>query len=448
MIFNVRPFDPLTLDPYMNTDILQFTIGLAVWLILVLLAGVFAAADTALARLRTREIVESESADHTIISRWLRWAPTIRAAVAVWRALLIVGAAATVPMLANAVFTAESRGIWIGAVAAGIFLSVLFGELVPRYLGASFTDAFVFRAMRYFHFWSLVTQHLNALLLKVAGGCARAFGARGRIDPFASDEDDSALAEMGEKSETLEADEHEMIKSIFEFGETVVREVMVPRTEMIAVPSSCRLTDAIETALEAGHSRLPVYEEDVDHVVGVFYLRDALKYWKQREDDNLPGLSVMMHKAFFVPETKKVNELLSEFQATKTQLAIIVDEYGGTSGLATLEDILEEIVGEIHDEFDVEEHDEYEQIDENTFIIDAGMMVDDVNDLVGIHLPEEEDFDTLGGYVMYKLGHLPTEGETIKEREFTLKILKVTDRRAEQLELTRTPGAGDKEEEK
>jgi len=167
-----------------------------------------------------------------------------------------------------------------------------------------------------------------------------------------------------------------------------------------------------------------------------------------RDENELPELRKIIRKPFFVPETKKVNELLKEFKAAKIQLAVIIDEYGGTAGLATLEDLVEEIVGEIHDEFDVDEDKEYEQIDENTFIIDAGVLVDDVNDDLKIHLPEEEDFDTIGGYVMFKLGHMPKEGEIISDKEFVIKILKVTDRRVEKIELTRFTEKTEKEEKK
>ena len=140
---------------------------------------------------------------------------------------------------------------------------------------------------------------------------------------------------------------------------------------------------------------------------------------------------------FFVPETKKVNELLEEFRASKIQLAVIVDEYGGTAGIATMEDLLEEIVGEIQDEYDTEQLEEFLQIDENTFELDAGLAVDDINDKLDIQLPEEEDFDTLAGYIMFKLGHLPAEGEVVEEKEFDICILKVIDRRVERVRLTR-----------
>jgi CBS domain containing-hemolysin-like protein len=206
---------------------------------------------------------------------------------------------------------------------------------------------------------------------------------------------------------------------------------------MVALPVTTPLDDAVSAALDSGHSRLPVFEENSDNIVGIFYVRDVLQYWNVRREEQAPSLTSLLRSAFFVPETKKVNELLEEFRASKVQLAVIVDEYGGTAGIATMEDLLEEIVGEIQDEYDTEQQEEWRQIDQNTFELDAGIPVDDVNDILGVHLPEEEDFDTLGGYIMYKLGHLPSEGETLEEKEFDISILKVTERRIDQVKLVR-----------
>ena len=387
--------------------------------------------------LKAREIFESDQGNHKTVNLWLKRGSDIRLALAVWKSIFLACAIVLTVFLcsgASYTLTLTSRVVFVFFAAA---LTVLLGSFLPRLLAADSSDKSIFRFVKIAEFWTVGTHYFNLSIAKIANVILLIMGVKNGLAVFENETDDSVLSEMVEKDAPLEEEEHEMIKSIFEFGDTVVREVMVPRTEMEAVSATCSLTEAIEAALDAGHSRLPVYEKNVDSIIGVFYLRDAMKYWKIRDEDKLPELPKIIRKPFFVPETKKVNELLKEFKAAKIQLAVIIDEYGGTAGLATLEDLVEEIVGEIHDEFDADEEEQYEQIDENTFIIDAGVLVDDVNDDLGIHLPEEEDFDTIGGYVMYKLGHMPKEGETISNKEFVIKIVKVTDRRVEKIELTR-----------
>ncbi len=421
----------------MNAEFLIFLIKIMIWLVFISLSAFFEMADSALSGLKAREIFESDQGNHKTVNLWLKRGADIRLALAVWKSIFLACAIVLAVFLcsdASYTLTLTLRTVILFFTAA---LTALIGSFLPRLLVADVSDKSIFRIVKIAGFWTGGTHYFNFSIAKVANVIALMMGVKNGLSIFENETDDSVLSEMVEKDAPLEEEEHEMIKSIFEFGDTVVREVMVPRTEMEAVSAKCCLTEAIEAALEAGHSRLPVYEKNVDSIIGVFYLRDAMKYWKIRDEDKLPELSKIIRKPFFVPETKKVNELLKEFKAAKIQLAVIIDEYGGTAGLATLEDLVEEIVGEIHDEFDADEEEQYEQIDENTFIIDAGVLVDDVNDDLGIHLPEEEDFDTIGGYVMYKLGHMPKEGETISSREFVIKIIKVTDRRVEKIELTR-----------
>lgn len=419
----------------MKSELIILLVKLILWLILIFISAFFELADSALTALKAREIFESDQGNRKTVNLWLKRGADIRLTLAVWKSVFIAGAVFMAIHLSadNYFVLGTSFRIIILILFGG--LTVFAGGFFPRLLTAEISDKAIFRLVKISNFWTAGTHYFNLAVGKIAETIAKSFGVSNGLAIFENQTDSSALSEKTEKDEPLEEDEHEMIKSIFEFGDTVVREVMAPRTEMEAVDVKTTLSEAIEKALAAGHSRLPVYEENVDKIIGVFYLRDALKYWDTRNDAELPALREIMHKPFFVPETKKVDELLKEFRAAKIQLAIIIDEYGGTAGLATLEDLVEEIVGEIQDEFDADEEEKYEQLDDNTFLIDAGVLVDDVNDDLGINLPEEEDFDTIGGYVMYKLGHVPKEGEIISEKEFVIKIIKVTDRRVEKIEL-------------
>lgn len=406
------------------------------WTLGVIATGMLATIDSAFRHLRMREVVESKGSDHTRLNRWLQWSSAIKASVAVWHTLLLCVTAAAVPVIVY--FTRGQTRFFISIIICCvmlIFIAVA-AVLAPRFLAARLGSNLALRLISFLHIWALVTRPLTYIILQPAQIIARIAGVNTQEEnPFNADIETNKDAHFTDNNDTLEAEEHEMLKSIFEFGDTIVREVMTPRTRMVAIAAATTLDDAISLAMEEGHSRLPVYEKDIDHIVGIFYLRDALTFWKHTDDNDLPNVSAIMHEAFFVPETKKVNELLREFRVNKTQMAVIVDEYAGTAGLATLEDLIEEIVGEIQDEYDSEPDVEYVQVDDTTWRLDASMAVDDVNNLINIELPEDEDFDTVGGYVMFTLGHVPEEGEVVEEEDFTMKILTVENRRIQTLEI-------------
>ncbi|HEX2324035.1 MAG TPA: hemolysin family protein [Chloroflexota bacterium] len=215
--------------------------------------------------------------------------------------------------------------------------------------------------------------------------------------------------DVAEEEGVLEEDEGQMIRSIFEFGDTVAREIMVPRIDIKAMPETATLAEAVDLAIASGHSRIPLYRDSVDDVSGIFYVKDSLRFFREGRLDI--RVREVMREAHFVPETKKVDDLLQEMQSRRVHVAIIVDEYGGTAGLLTIEDILEEIVGEIQDEFDAEEA-PFVQVSEHEVLVDALMTLDDVNDLLSLEL-QEEDVDTLGGLVYARLGRVPQQGDEV-----------------------------------
>ncbi len=245
---------------------------------------------------------------------------------------------------------------------------------------------------------------------------------------FLADKEE-ALLEMV-KSETeagvIEQDEQEMIESIIEFSDTIVKEVMVPRIDMIAAKSDCTIDELIDLFEREGHSRVPIYEGRVDHIRGFVYAKDLLSYISQKHKDNF-SLEDNMRGAYFVPEYKKISELLKEFKQSKVHIAIVVDEYGGTSGIVALEDLLEEIVGEIQDEYDQDERD-YMWINDRTLLMDAGLDIDDVNEIIRTDIPGE-DFDTLGGFIYHQLGFIPAGGEEVKWENIMFKIKEIVGNR-------------------
>jgi CBS domain containing-hemolysin-like protein len=232
------------------------------------------------------------------------------------------------------------------------------------------------------------------------------------------DEIDSYFT-LGEEVGIIERDEKEMINSVFEFGDTLVREVMIPRPDIIAMPINIELDEMLACIREDGHSRFPVYDGSLDRIVGFLYVKDILM--KLDEIKISYDLFKLLRPPFFVPETKKLNDLLSEFQKRKQHMAMVVDEYGGVSGVVTIEDLLEEIVGEIVDEYDLEEQEPLTKVDDNVYSIDARYSMKDFEEELDSEL-DYEDSETLGGFMLEKLGRIPQKGEELVEPQGVFKV--------------------------
>jgi putative hemolysin len=228
--------------------------------------------------------------------------------------------------------------------------------------------------------------------------------------PYTSDEMIRAVADTAADEDVIENDERTLIHSIIDFGDTVVRDVMVPRPDMVSVESRARIIDVVDIAIAAGYSRIPAFAQGIDDIVGVVYVKDLLRAEREGRADD--PVSVVMREAQFTPESKRVSELMREMQVSKHHMALVVDEFGGTAGLVTLEDLIEELVGDISDEYDVDEADA-EQLADGTHVVNARMPVSEVNELIGYEALPEGDWDTVGGLVYSELGHVPTEGEEV-----------------------------------
>jgi putative hemolysin len=235
-----------------------------------------------------------------------------------------------------------------------------------------------------------------------------------------------SMVDAGEEDGVLEQGERQMIYSIFELGDTVAREIMVPRIDMLALDVRTPLVEAVDAMLASGHSRVPVYEGSVDNTIGLLFTKELLRAWRENlHPETLHGL---LRSAFFVPEAKKVDELLTEMQAQHNHMAVVIDEYGGVAGLVTLEDIVEEILGEILDEYDVAEEEPYQELPDGGYLFLGKIPLDDFNDVFGAKLPSDEA-DTLGGYIYHELGHVPEVGEQVITGEVVLTVEQVTGRR-------------------
>ena len=247
-----------------------------------------------------------------------------------------------------------------------------------------------------------------------------------RLFPLVTEEEIMTMVDAGEEEGVIEEDEKAMIYSIFQLDNTLAREVMVPRIDIIAFEKNTTLREATEIFLSTGHSRAPVFSGSIDNVVGLIYIKDLLASWQLGELDK--DISDLLREPYFVPEAKLLDDLLAEMQAKRVHIAVVVDEYGGTAGLVTIEDVVEEIVGEILDEYDFAEELAYEQVGEGVFIFSGGIDIDDVNQITGVRVPKETS-ETLGGLIYSELGKVPVVGETVDVGGLHLVVEQVIGRR-------------------
>jgi putative hemolysin len=307
--------------------------------------------------------------------------------------------------------------------------SIIIGELVPKTLALTFAERFALVVARPIGWLDGLLRPVVWLVSSVSNALVRLLGGKNRPQAgYLSTEELKMLVETGSETGGIEEDEKEMIHGVIELAETKVHEVMVPRIGIRAVDVNDPMDEVLDLIVRAGHSRVPVYEENLDNVIGILYAKDLLPYLK-RNGNSAPEMDIrkLARPPVYVPETKAVDELLHEMQVTKRHIAIVVDEYGGTAGLITLEDVVEEIVGEIQDEYDSEESlvEPLANDGEISFRLDGRVSMDDLRDLFGLSDDEEDDeeaYDTVGGFIVHRVGRIPLPGATVRFRDVTLTV--------------------------
>ncbi|HEU5004168.1 MAG TPA: hemolysin family protein [Actinomycetota bacterium] len=317
------------------------------------------------------------------------------------------------------------------AIAVMTFVAFQFAEIAPRAWVLERPDQVSLLSARPVWFLGSVLRPLVAALIGINRLFLLVLPGRGvPRGPVASEEEIMSMLEVAESEDVIETQERQMISSIFEFGDTVVREVMVPRPDMVCVQAEAELALVLDLMLDQGFTRVPVIGADIDDLVGVAHARDVMRRLRANGGDQRHAprrIGEVVREAYFVPESKKVAELLGELQASKTHMAIVVDEYGGTAGLVTMEDLLEEIVGEIADEFDSDEP-PVVRVDDDTYRVIARLGVDELSELVGADLPDAE-WDSVGGLVAGTLGRVPTQGDEIHLEGVDLQVDRMNGRR-------------------
>lgn len=366
--------------------------------------------------------------------------------IVMYQALLVVLhftiAAITVLNVADPIVASNGEmpalPIYIIALGLVMFVALVVGMIVPEAVGSTYANTLAFVLYGMLRLTMQITSPFIAILLGVSRAVSSLFSSS-RLTNVITEEEIMTLVDAGHTGGTIEIEEKDMIFSVLQLDETSVSEVMVPRPDVVAVEINQSLDEAAGLFIESGYSRIPVYEETIDHIAGLLYAKDLLKQWREGQPDT-SNIRSLIRPAHFVSEEEYVDHLLKEIQKEKVHLAIVQDEYGGTAGLVTIEDIIEEIIGDIRDEYDVNEEAEYEQLASHEYNIDASIDLDDFNDLLDVDLPTEE-IDTLGGYIYTHFGRVPVVGETIETDDLILDILSIDGLRIRKVHVLRKQDA-------
>ena len=306
------------------------------------------------------------------------------------------------------------------------YFTLVFGELVPKRIAMKYYEKVSFASIGIIKTISVVTAPFVKFLTFSTNLVSKLFGVTGEEEDNVTEEEIRMMVDVGEEKGTIQEEEKEMINNVFEFNDKVVSEIMVPRNKIFALDIDMTISEVIEKlSADMRYSRIPVYDETMDNIKGIIYIKDILLSNKNKNSK----IKSLVKEAYFVSETKRVNELFQELRKDNKQIAIVLDEYGGTAGMVTMEDILEEIVGEIYDEYD-KETDKFKKIDNNTFLFDASIALYDVEKILDIEI-EEDDVDTLAGYLIKKLDRIPKDGEKpiVETEKVIYKIENVKNRK-------------------
>ena len=313
------------------------------------------------------------------------------------------------------------------------YFSLVFGELVPKRIGMHNAEGVAFGVVGVLNFMLVAFKPFVDFLAFSTNLVVRPLGIRqNEEETNVTEEEIRMMVDVGEENGTIEESEKEMINNVFEFNDRLAGEIMTHRTEVSAVEVTSTLKEIMEIGLSEGYSRIPVYDGDLDNIVGILYIKDLLQYVGQPVSADFDAKDVM-RPPLFVPETKRCRELFKVLKAQKQHMAVVIDEYGGTAGIVTMEDLLESIVGDIQDEYDHEEE-EFSIIDDSTYTIDGTAELEEVSELLGVDLPEGE-YDTLGGLIIDRLGRIPLEGEhpSVEIAGVTFTVEEVEERRIEKV---------------
>ncbi|MEY4632087.1 MAG: hypothetical protein RIQ81_2207 [Pseudomonadota bacterium] len=415
---------------------------------IILIAGATAlnamvsAADSAVTTLgfiRGRQLLETASErDARAINLWLSHPERLNAAIIISNTIIIsaMAAAMTSQFAASG---STTPGAW--ATVLTLSLILILGKLFPKAWASARAESLALISLRFLSLLNWMLAPLSLPMATASAAVMQRFGGKGKRDRTITEEEIEYLVEEGEKAGVLEETKKEMIVSVFDLGETRVREIMTPRTAIDAVPSDVTFDELMKKALDTGHSRLPVYQDTLDHVVGIILVKDLLQYSHHR--GRIPGefsIVRLMRAPFFVPETKLIIDVFKDLKRSKNHMAVVIDEYGGTAGIVTLEDILEEIVGEIQDEHDTEEAN-FVEVAHGVFHVLGSTNIHEFFDHFGVSddaftQEDLQDADTVGGFIAKRLGQLPAAGQKVDISHLHVEVVQVARHRVHLIAVT------------
>ena len=413
-------------------------VELLIIVIALILAALAASAETSLTSIssvRLRTPVEQKVPQAILIDRMHRDPNAYLSTILIFNTVAIIVASSAATLLALRLYR-ERVAEWLVSLLLSLIVLVLC-EITPKTLALQRAERVALRLARLVAAATWVMRPVVFVLTAVTRLILRILGGRAQVrGPFVTEEELKMLVSVGEEEGVLEEEEREMIHGIFEMGDMRVREVMVPRTDLVAIEVNEPVEKAVELVTKHGHTRIPVYEGGLDHIIGVLYAKDLLRAVVRGEQKTLRDIA---RKPYFTPESNKVQDVLRDLRKNRVHMAIVVDEYGGTAGAVTIEDIIEEIVGPIQDEYDVGKEDEIQFISPNEVVLDGRVSVDDVNELLKLNIAAD-DYDTIGGYVLNQLGAAPKVGATLKLGNAELRVEAVQGTRIKKVRIkSQTP---------
>lgn len=394
-----------------------------------MLSGFFSASETALTSFRSIHLEKFEGDKKSykkveLLKKWLKNPNEMLTGLLVGNNVVNI-LASSIATVVTINITGGTSGSSIAIATVGMTIIILiFGEITPKIIAKNQSVKIAGIVVTIIYYFAVILKPLIKILMFISKFIGRLFGIEIRDEGLMiTEEDIISFVNVGEAEGIIEEEEKEMIHSIVGFGETTAKEVMTPRTSMLAFEGNRTLDDVWEEMIENGFSRIPIYEDTIDNVVGVLYVKDILDKIKTGKT-NVP-IKNFVRKAYFIPETKSIIEVLQEFRSMKVHIAMVLDEYGGIVGLVTIEDLIEEITGEIRDEYDTEEEELIHKLDEHTYEVDGMIDIETLDKELSIGLPESEDYESLGGLIVTELGRVAKVGDEIEISNAKLKVLKI-----------------------
>ncbi|MBT8507136.1 hypothetical protein AZH53_01655 [Methanomicrobiaceae archaeon CYW5] len=409
---------------------IEYSVALIFFVVCIFLSGFFSGSEVALISLnaaKVRTLVEQKKKGSSALERLKADPDRLLITILIGNNLVNIAAAS--------IATAVAIAIWgeIGVGIATFFTTLVMltmGEILPKTYAARSAERVALLVARPILYLSYALYPLFWVI-----DVGKKTFSRDRITrPTVTEDEIKQWIDVGEEEGTIEEQEHEMLYRVFRFSETIAREVMTPRADVVMIDVEDPLEDSINIFNETGYTRIPVYDDQIDNIIGILNVKDVFEaIYSKRENVTIPEL---IYEAYFVPETKDIDDLLRELQKKKLHIAIVINEYGTFAGIITVEDILEELVGEIMDEFD-EEEPEIQKISDMVYIIDSRAWVDRVNETLNISLPLDDSYETMGGLITNQLGHIPKKGEVVEmpESGIRLMVMRMADKRIEDIKL-------------